>query len=104
MVDLDFDFNSQQTLGCIAKEAEIQDFIPLDDSDQPLPPHVGSRVSGKSTDHVAIDMKSTLVSAEVIAKHLLAKETNNPGGSLMALEVFKPKFCGCSKGELRGVL
>lgn len=41
---------------------------------QPLPPFVGSRVSGKSTNNVASDMKYTLVSAQVIARHLLAKE------------------------------
>jgi hypothetical protein len=44
VVDLDFVSNCQQTLECIAEEAQIQDLIPFDDSDQPLPLHVGSRV------------------------------------------------------------
>ena len=74
VVDLDFVSNSQQTLECIAEEAPIQTLIPLDDSDRPLPLHVGSRDSVESTNHVAFDTKSTLVSAKVIARHLLAEE------------------------------
>jgi hypothetical protein len=38
VVDLDFVFDSQQTLKCIEMEAKIQDLTPLDDFDQPLPP------------------------------------------------------------------
>ena len=51
-----------------------QNLTPLDDYDQPLPPHCGSRVRSKSTDHVALNMKSTLVSAKVMAGYLLDKE------------------------------
>ena len=74
VVHLDFVYGSQQTLECIAKGAKIQDLTPLDDYDQPLSPHVWYRVSGKSTNHVASDMKSTLESAEVMVRYLLAKE------------------------------
>ena len=52
----------------------MQDLTPLDDFDQPLPPLVGSRVSGDNTNHVAFDLKSTLVSPKVMARCLLAKE------------------------------
>jgi len=38
VVDLDFVFDSQQTLKCIEEEAKIQDLTPLYDFDQPLPP------------------------------------------------------------------
>ena len=38
VVDLDFVFDSQQTLACIVEEAKIQNLTPLDDYDQPLPP------------------------------------------------------------------
>ena len=74
VVDFDFVSNSQQTLECIAEEAQIQTLIPLDDYDQPLPLHIGSRLNVESTNHVAFDTKSTLVSAKVIARHLLAEE------------------------------
>ena len=47
---------------------------PFDDYDMPLPPHVISRVSDESTNHVASNLKSTLVSAKVMARDLLAKE------------------------------
>ena len=69
-----FVYGSQQTLECIGKEAKFQDLTLLDDFDQPWHPYVGSRVSGESIDHVTYDMKSTLVSAEVMARFLLAKE------------------------------
>ena len=74
VIDLDFDSNSQQTLKCIAEEVEIKDLTPLDDIGQPLPPHVSSRVNGESTYQVVVDKKSTLVSAKVMARYLLAKE------------------------------
>ena len=51
-----------------------RDLTPLDDFDQPLPPLASSRVSGGNTGHVAFNLKSTLVSAEVMARYLLAKE------------------------------
>jgi hypothetical protein len=35
--------------------------------------HMLNRVNGKSIDHVASDIKFTLMSVEVMAKHLLAK-------------------------------
>jgi hypothetical protein len=65
--DLYFVSNPQKTLECLAKEVEIQEFSPIDDFDQLLPPLVGFRVGGESTDHVAFDLKSTLVSAEIMA-------------------------------------
>ena len=68
VVDLDFVYDSQQTLEWCAEDVEIQDLTPLDEFDQPLPPPIGSRVSGESIDHVASDLKSTLVSAEVVAR------------------------------------
>ena len=86
VVDLDFNFGSQQTLECIAEDAEIQDLAPLDDSDQPLPPHVSPRVSGESTNHVAYDMKLTFVSAEVTVRCLLAKEKLKKILKLITLE------------------
>ena len=74
VIDLDFIYDSQQTLECIEKEVEIQELTPLNDFDHPLPPPIGSRFSGESIDHLASNMKSTLVSYEVTAKYLLAKE------------------------------
>ena len=68
VIDLDFVSNSQQTLECIAKEVEIQPLPPpllLDDSNQLLPPLVGFRVSGESTDHVTSNLKSTFVSVRL---------------------------------------
>ena len=63
----DFPFDSQQTLECLAKEVEIQEFPTIYDFDELLPPLVGFRGGGESTDHVAFDLKSTLVSAEIMA-------------------------------------
>ena len=37
VVDLDVVYDSQQSLECLAKEAEIQELTPLDDSKQPIP-------------------------------------------------------------------
>ena len=74
---------------------------PLDEFDQPLPLLVGSRVSVECHDHVTSNLKSTLVSAKVMARNLQAKEkfyerfeSNNLGRSTMALEVFGPEFVG----------
>ena len=69
VVNLDFAYDSQPTPECIIKNIEIQDLTPLDDSHWPLPPHVGFRVSGENIDHVGLDMKFTLVSVEVMARH-----------------------------------
>ena len=74
VVDLNFECDSQRTLEYIVDEAEIQDLTPLDDSDQPLPPPLGSRVSDESIVHVGSNLKSTLVSAEVMASYWLAEE------------------------------
>ena len=73
VVDLYFVSDSQQTLEWLAKEAKIQGLTALDDSNQPLPPPIDSRVSGGSIDHVAFDIKSTLVSAEVLVRYLLVE-------------------------------
>ena len=86
VVDLDIVHRSQQTLECIAKEARIQDLTPLDDFDQSLPPHFGSRVSDESIDHVASDMKSTFVSAKIIVGYLLAKDKLRKDMKLVSLE------------------
>lgn len=72
VVDLDFRLWLRTNSNRIAWKTKIQDFTFLDDFDQPLLPHVGFRVSGESTHHVAPNLKSTLVSAEVMAKHLMA--------------------------------
>ena len=48
-----------------------------------------SRVSDESIDHVASDLKFTLVSVEVIAKHLLAKEKLRKDLKLIILEAYK---------------
>ena len=53
---------------------KTQDLTPLDDFDQPLSTPARSRVRGESTYHVTSDMKSTLVSAKVMIRCLLAKE------------------------------
>ena len=53
-VDLDFASNSQQTRECIIKETQIQDWTPLEDFDQPLPPPPSFRVSGESIDTCGI--------------------------------------------------
>jgi hypothetical protein len=74
VVDLNFIFDSQETLICLVEEVKIQDLTPFDDFDQPLPPPVSSRVSGESIDHMASNLKFTFVSAEVMARYLLAKE------------------------------
>ena len=74
VVDLDFVYDFQQTIECIAKEVEIQDLTHLDDFDQPLNPPTGFRVIVESIDHLAYDLKSTLVNVEVKSRYLLAKE------------------------------
>jgi hypothetical protein len=74
VVDLDYVSDSQRTLEYLVEEVEIQVLTLLDDSDQLLPPPLGSRVSGESIDHVAFDLKSTLLSAKVMARYWLAKE------------------------------
>ena len=87
VVDLDFDYDSQQTLKCTAKEVEIQDLPPpLDNYDQTLPPHDGSRVSGESTYHVAYGMESTLVSVEYMLRYLMAEEKLRKHLKLITLE------------------
>ena len=64
-----------------------------------LPP-IGYRVSGESTNHVASNLKSTLVSVEVMARYtlpqekLVKNEINNHGGSIMTLEFFILEFVG----------
>ena len=74
VVDLGFVSYPQQTLKCLTEEAETQDLNSLDGYDQPLPPHLGSRVSGKSNVHVASNLNLTLVSAEVMARYVQAEE------------------------------
>ena len=86
VVNLYYVVGSQQTLECIAKEAEIQYLSPLDDFDQSLLPYDVSRVSGEGIVHVASDMKSTLVSTEVMARYLLAKEKLKKNLKLKTLE------------------
>ena len=86
VVNLDFVYKSQQTPECIGKKDEIQDVTPLDDSKQPLPPPVGSRASGENTNHVAFDLKPTLVSAKVITRYLLAKEKFRKDLKLITVE------------------
>lgn len=71
VVDPDFVFDSQWTLEWLAQEVAIQDVTPFDNSNQPLPPHIGSRVSDENIDHVACDLKPTLVSAKIMAICLL---------------------------------
>jgi len=95
----------------IAKEAEIQDFTPLDDFNQSFLSFVGFKDNGESTDRVPFDMKSTLVTFKDMARYLLAEEklriffeTNDLGGSPMASEVFGPEFYGYCKGVMFGVL
>ena len=73
-VDLDFVFDSQQPLECLARESKIQDLTLLDGSSQPLHPPVGSRVSVENTDHVASNLKPTFMCAKVMARDFLAKE------------------------------
>jgi hypothetical protein len=74
VVDLDFVPNSRLTLECIAEDIEFQDLAPLDhDSNQALPPPASSTISDESTYHVALDMKSTWMSAKVMARYLLTK-------------------------------
>jgi hypothetical protein len=58
----------------IAKEAEIQDFTPLDDFNQSFLSFVGFKDNGESTDRVPFDMKSTLVTFKDMARYLLAEE------------------------------
>lgn len=73
VVEIDFDFDFQKIQKCTIKEDESKDLTPLDDYDQQLPPLAGSIGNGESTNHVAFDMKSTLVSVKVMARHLLAE-------------------------------
>ena len=74
VVDLDFAYEYQWTLECIAKDVEIQNLTPLDDSNQTLPPPIGSRANGESTYQIKYTLKSTFMSVEVMARHMLAKE------------------------------
>lgn len=59
---------------------------------------------------MASDLKSILMSADVMARYLLAKEKPRKYSkpinleSPMAFEVFIPKFCGCSIHVLCGLM
>ena len=69
VIDLDFIFNSQQTLKCLAEEVKIQDLTPFDDFDQSLPPLVGSRVSGERFIKASI-LNNNFISFKFISKGL----------------------------------
>ena len=62
------------TLECVAEDDGIQYLTPLDDPNQPLLPPASFRVSGESTNHVASDLKSTLMNAKVMARYLLTNK------------------------------
>ena len=66
VVNMDFVYDSQPTLECIATETEIQDLTLLDDSDHDWLDLLVEEL-------VVRALKSTLVSGEDMAKYLTAK-------------------------------
>ena len=62
---------------------------PFDDFDQPLLPLASSRVSGESIGHMTPNLKSTLMSTNVMTRYLVAKEKLRKYMKLITLEDFQ---------------